>query len=49
MGVDPYIFVNLDGEDFVIAAAMLNKANDLRIQENENNAILLGNALAQIF
>jgi hypothetical protein len=47
MGVDPYKFVDVEDEEYLIKAAMLRKAIELRNEEIKTQAVLIGEQIAQ--
>lgn len=47
MGIDPYKFVDVSDEEYLIKAAMLRKAIELKNDEIKAHAALIGEQIAQ--
>ena len=48
MGIDPYVFMDVDDEDYFIKVACLRKARDLQHEQYELQAKMIAHELAQI-
>lgn len=47
MGIDPFTFVDVTDDEYLIKAAMLRKAIELKNEEIKASAMLVGEQIAQ--